>query len=79
MRLDKYLKISRLLKRRTVAADACTAGKVLLNGKEAKPAANVKAGDTITITFGARRLSVEVLSVPEQARKEDAQLLYREL
>ena len=79
MRLDKYLKVSRLIKRRTVAHDACASQKVLLCGKEAKPSAEVKVGDVITIEFGARMLSVEVLNVSEQVSKQKAQLLYREI
>lgn len=79
MRLDKYLKISRLIKRRTVANEASDAGRVTVNGKAVKPAYQVKAGDRITIQFGSRLLTVEVLSVPEHASKAEAALLYKEL
>ena len=77
MRLDKYLKVTRLIKRRTVANEACDAGRVLLNGKIARASAPVKAGDTITIQFGNRDVTVEVLQVAETVRKEDADGMYR--
>ncbi len=76
MRLDKYLKISRLIKRRTVACEACEQGKVTLNGKVAKPSADVKEGDTISITFGEKTVSVRVDQVKEHALKADASDLY---
>ena len=79
MRLDKYLKISRLIKRRTVANEACDAGRVLVNGKTAKASVNVKAGDVIEIQFGSKAVKVEVLDVQETVRKEDANELYRYL
>lgn len=79
MRLDKYLKISRLIKRRTVANEACDHERVLVNGKAAKASYDVKVGDRITILFGTRQLSVEVLDVAENVRKDDAAALYREL
>jgi len=79
MRLDKYLKIARLIKRRTVANEACDVGKVMVNGKEAKPSKDVKPGDRITLTFGTRQITVEVLDVPEHAPKADARLLYKEI
>ena len=79
MRLDKYLKVSRLIKRRTVANDACGADRVTVNGKEAKPAHQIKVGDVIGLSLGARTLRVEVLAVPEHTTKADAALLYREL
>ena len=79
MRLDKYLKISRLIKRRTVANEACDAGRVLVNGKTAKAPVNVKAGDVIEIQFGSKAVKVEVLDVQETVRKEDAKELYRYL
>ena len=79
MRIDKYLKISRLIKRRTVAAEACEGGRVLLNDRPCKPAAQVKEGDRITIRFGNREVSVEVLSLAESVRKEDAGTMYRTL
>lgn len=67
MRLDKYLKISRLVKRRTVAAELCQGGHVKLNGQTAKPSAEVKPGNTLQIRFGNRLLSVKVVQVPEKA------------
>ena len=79
MRLDKYLKVSRLIKRRTVANEACDAGRVLINGKTAKASANVKAGDVIEIQFGTRTVKVEVLDVQETVRKDEAKELYRYL
>ena len=79
MRLDKYLKISRLIKRRTVANEACDAGRVLVNDKVAKASVNVKAGDVIVIQFGSKSVKVEVLDVQETVRKDDAKELYRYL
>lgn len=79
MRLDKYLKVSRLVKRRTVANEACDAGRVSVNGKPAKASAEVKAGDIITIGFGNKEVKVEVLSVQETIRKEEAKELFRYL
>lgn len=79
MRLDKYLKISRLIKRRTVANEACDAGRVLVNGKTAKASVNVKVGDEIEIQFGSKSVRVEVLDVQETVRKEEAKELYRYL
>ncbi len=79
MRLDKYLKVSRLIKRRTVANEACDAGRVLINDKPAKASAQVKAGDVLEIQFGTRSVKVEVLNVQETVRKEEAQELYRYL
>lgn len=76
MRLDKFLKISRLIKRRTVANEACDAGRVLVNDKVAKASVNVKAGDTIEIRFGTKSVKVRVLDVQETVRKEEAQELY---
>lgn len=76
MRLDKYLKVSRLIKRRSVASEACTQGRVELNEKQAKPSAEVKEGDIIVLHFGERTLSVRVLSVAEHALKADAASLY---
>lgn len=77
MRLDKFLKVSRLIKRRTVANEACDAGRVLVNGKTAKASVNVKEGDIIEIQFGTRSVAVEVVSVQETVRKEEAQEMYR--
>ncbi|MDO4512496.1 MAG: RNA-binding S4 domain-containing protein [Lachnospiraceae bacterium] len=77
MRLDKYLKVSRLIKRRTVANEACDSGRVQINGKQAKASANVKQGDIITIQFGNKDVSVEVLDVQETVRKEEAKEMYK--
>ena len=77
MRLDKYLKVSRLIKRRTVANEACDAGRVSVNGKAARASLDVKVGDKIEIAFGSRTVTVEVLSVAESIHKEDAGLMYR--
>lgn len=79
MRLDKYLKVSRLIKRRTVANEACDAGRVLVNDKVARASTPVKVGDRITVQFGNKDVSVEVLSVQETVRKEDAENLFRYL
>lgn len=79
MRLDKYLKVSRLIKRRTVANEACDGGRVTLNGKTAKAGVEVKPGDIIEVSFGQRSLKVEVTSVSENATKADAPAMYREL
>ena len=79
MRLDKYLTVSRLIKRRTVANEACDNGLVLVNGKAARASYDVKAGDQITLRFGARTLTVEVLSVQETVKQADACTLYREI
>lgn len=79
MRLDKYLKVSRLIKRRTVANEACDAGRVLVNEKPAKASVNVKVGDVITIQFGNKEVKVEVLDVQETVKKEEAKELFRYL
>lgn len=79
MRLDKYLKVSRLIKRRTVANEACDAGRVLINDKPAKASAQVKTGDVLEIQFGSKSVKVEVLNVQETVKKEEAQELYRYL
>ena len=79
MRLDKYLKVSRLIKRRTVANEACDTGRVEVNGKIARASYDVKEGDRITIRFGERTLTVEVVSVQENAGKAEAAMLYREI
>ena len=79
MRQDKYLKISRLIKRRTVANEACDAGRVLINGKEAKASTNVKQGDIITINFGNKEVKVEVLEIQETVKKEEAKELFKYL
>ena len=79
MRLDKYLKVSRLIKRRTVANEACDAEKVSVNGKPARASYEVKEGDQITLRFGVRTVTVEVLSVQETVRQSDAAALYRQI
>lgn len=79
MRLDKYLKVSRLIKRRTVANDACDAGRVTVNGKPARASYEVKEGDELGITLGAREVRVRVVSVQETVAKNDAALLYQVL
>ena len=79
MRLDKYLKVSRLIKRRTVANVACDAGRVLINDRPAKASAQVKEGDVLEIQFGSKAVRVEVLNVQETVKKEEAQELYRYL
>ncbi len=76
MRLDKYLKVSRLIKRRTVANEACDAGKVMVNDKPARASYDVNPGDIIAITLGARTVKVRVTEVKETVRKEDAATLY---
>ena len=79
MRLDKYLKVSRLIKRRTVANEACDAGRVLVNDKPAKASVQVKTGDTIEIQFGSKNVKVEVLHVKETVKKEDVESMYKYL
>ena len=79
MRLDKFLKVSRLIKRRTIANEACDAGRVLVNDKPAKASLNVKIGDNIEIIFGMKSVKVEVLDVSETVKKEEAKEMYREL
>ena len=79
MRLDKLLKVSRLIKRRTVANEACDAGRVLINDRPAKASAQVKEGDVLEIQFGSKAVRVEVLNVQETVKKEEAQELYRYL
>jgi ribosomal 50S subunit-recycling heat shock protein len=76
MRLDKFLKVSRIIKRRTVANDACDAGKVTVNGKVARASYDVKVGDMLTVTMGARELTVKVISVQETVAKADAASMY---
>ena len=79
MRLDKYLKVSRLIKRRTVANEACDNGLISVNGKPARASYEVKVGDTISMRFGMRTVTVEVLSVQENVRQAEAAALYREV
>ena len=79
MRLDKFLKVSRLIKRRTVANSACDAARVSINGKPAKASAAVKEGDILEIGFGDKQIKVEILDVAETTRKEEAKEMYRYL
>ena len=79
MRSDKYLKVSRLIKRRTVANEACDAGRVLINDKPAKASTNVKVGDTLTIQFGNKDVKVEILDVQETVKKDEAKELFKYL
>ncbi len=77
MRIDKFLKVSRIIKRRTIANEACDAGRVMLNGKVVKAGAEVKVGDMIEIHFGSNITKLEVLSIKESPRKEEAADMYR--
>lgn len=79
MRIDKFLKVSRILKRRTVAQEACSAGKVTVNGREAKPSHEVKEGDIVEILYASGTLKFKVLAVKEVVKKDDAQNLYEVL
>ena len=79
MRLDKYLKVSRLIKRRTVANEACDAERVSANGRVVKASYDVKVGDVLEIRFGQRTVKVEVLSLNESTKKADAVAMYKEL
>ena len=77
MRLDKYLKVSRIIKRRTVAKEACEGGRVSINDKVAKPSTDVKEGDIIIINFANRTLKAEIVNITEHVRKDDAKDMYR--
>lgn len=79
MRLDKYLKVSRLIKRRTIANEACDGGRVKVNAKAAKASYEVKIGDIIEIGFGEKTIKIEVTALSEHTKKEDAQLMYRQI
>ncbi len=79
MRLDKYLKVSRIIKRRTVAAEACSGSRVTVNGKVAKPGTEVKVGDILEISFGEKTVKVEILLISESVRKENAASMYKVL
>lgn len=79
MRIDKFLKVSRLIKRRSVAAEACDGGRVSVGGKSVKPSYDVKLGDVITIQFGQRRVCVEVMDLRESTGKAEASGMYREI
>ncbi|HEY5576046.1 MAG TPA: RNA-binding S4 domain-containing protein [Clostridiaceae bacterium] len=76
MRLDKYLKVSRIIKRRTVAKEACESGRVSINGKVAKPGTDLKEGDIIEIRFASKKLAAKILNISEHVRKENAQTMY---
>jgi len=76
MRLDKYLKVSRIIKRRTVANDACDGGRVSVNGKQVKPSYTVKVGDIIEIAFGERKIKARITQINEVVRKENASDMY---
>ena len=77
MRLDKYLKVSRLIKRRTVANEACDAGRVSVNGRIARASYDVKTGDILEISFGGRTVKAEVVDVSDNVRKDDAAQMYK--
>lgn len=77
MRLDKYLKVSRIIKRRTVAKEACEGGRVSINGKVAKPSTNLKEDDIIEIVFGNKVLKAKIINLAEHVRKEDAKDMYK--
>ena len=77
MRLDKYLKVSRIIKRRSVANDACSTGHITVNGKEAKPGTDVRVGDVLGVRFGEKNTEYEVLSIGEHTLKQDAADMYR--
>ncbi|MBR2057182.1 MAG: RNA-binding S4 domain-containing protein [Clostridia bacterium] len=77
MRIDKFLKVSRVIKRRSVAADACDGGRIEINGKVAKPSKDVKIGDIVTVSFGNNTLRFEVLDVNEKQTKQSAETMYR--
>ncbi len=77
MRIDKFLKVSRVIKRRTVAQEACDGGRIEINGKVAKPSKDVNVGDIVSVTFGNRTMSFEVLSVDEKQTKQSAENMYR--
>ena len=79
MRLDKYLKVSRLIKRRTVANEACDNGRISVNGRVVKASYDVKVGDKLEISMGPRTVTVEVLQVAEAVRKDDASAMYKEV
>ncbi len=76
MRLDKYLKVSRIIKRRTVANEACSTGRVMINGKVVKPSFTIKEGDTITINFGMKTLTARIENIKEHVRKDEATSMY---
>lgn len=77
MRLDKYLKVSRIIKRRTIANEACDAGRVFVNGKAARASYDIKVGDIIEISFGSRNFKAEVLTIAETVKKDEASAMYK--
>lgn len=77
MRLDKFLKVTRIIKRRTVAKDACDSDKVLINGKLSKPSSKVNVGDVLEIIFGNNNFKIEILYIKEHVRKDEAEKMYR--
>ena len=77
MRLDKYLKVSRIIKRRTIANEACDAGRVIVNGRVARASLDIKVNDVIEISFGSKNVKVQVLNVAETVKKDDAALMYK--
>ena len=79
MRIDKYLKVSRIIKRRTVAAEACDGGRVSVNGKTAKPGTDVGIGDVIEVSFGEKKVKIEVTGVSETVKKDEASSMYKVL
>ena len=79
MRIDKFLKVSRVIKRRSVAADACDGGRIVINGKVAKPSKDVKVGDVVQVAFGNNTLRFEVLDISEKQTKQSAENMYRVL
>ena len=79
MRIDKYLKVSRLIKRRTIANEACTAGRVLVNGKPVKASADVSVGDVIEILFGTKSVKVDILDIQDTTKKDEAKELFKYL
>jgi ribosomal 50S subunit-recycling heat shock protein len=79
MRIDKYLKVSRLIKRRTIANQACEQDRILINGRVAKPSSDVKIGDIIEVQFGTKMLKIEVTNVSEHPTKEMAETMYKEI
>lgn len=79
MRVDKFLKVSRIIKRRTIANEACDNGRVLINDKVVKAGVNVKVGDILQVTFGEKVVKVEIVSLKESIRKEDASTMYKHL
>ncbi len=79
MRLDKYLKVSRIIKRRTIANEACDAGRVMVNGKTAKASQEVKVGDVIEVVFGTKNVKAEVIRITETSKKEEAKEMFKYL